>query len=212
VGGCIGVYEFDRSLDPSLSLIEEHRTTLATQAQAQAQAAARATAAAPRKSKELPQRPEVTAADLAPPAIPEKFAHPAPAPFMRARHAKRNQVSPLSIATPPSPRTITILGEDDDWDLVEGGVMKDKNGARGTSLFARGVVDRYKLTVFKKPFATPATRRVKPRFYMRPSDALSPIHSNPATSSFSISIRSCSLAHRSTIYIIPIALIQLLVS
>lgn len=40
--------------------------------------------------------------------------------------------------------------EDDDWDFVETGVDEEKNGAKGTSLFARGVVDKYRLAVFRK--------------------------------------------------------------
>ncbi|VDC04172.1 unnamed protein product [Peniophora sp. CBMAI 1063] len=47
--------------------------------------------------------------------------------------------------------------EDDDWDFLDdaGGVgsgnrVEERNGARGTSLFARGVVDRYRLAVFRK--------------------------------------------------------------
>ncbi|KAI0066631.1 hypothetical protein BV25DRAFT_1412135 [Artomyces pyxidatus] len=39
--------------------------------------------------------------------------------------------------------------EDDDWDFIEAD-GEDRNGAKGTSLFARGVVDRYKLAVFRK--------------------------------------------------------------
>ncbi|KZV67462.1 hypothetical protein PENSPDRAFT_754880 [Peniophora sp. CONT] len=47
--------------------------------------------------------------------------------------------------------------EDEDWDFLgdAGGVgsgnrVEERNGARGTSLFARGVVDRYRLAVFRK--------------------------------------------------------------
>jgi hypothetical protein len=40
--------------------------------------------------------------------------------------------------------------EDDDWDLVETPGGEDRNGAKGTSLFARGVVDRYRLAVFSR--------------------------------------------------------------
>jgi len=39
--------------------------------------------------------------------------------------------------------------EDDEWDFIEAD-GEDRNGTRGTSLFARGVVDRYKLAVFRK--------------------------------------------------------------
>ncbi|CAL1694869.1 unnamed protein product [Somion occarium] len=45
---------------------------------------------------------------------------------------------------------ITEREEEDDWDFVEAGVDEERNGAKGTSLFARGVVDRYRLAVFRK--------------------------------------------------------------
>ena len=51
--------------------------------------------------------------------------------------------------------------DEDDWDFVEAGglLVEERNGAKATSLFARGVVDRYKLAVFRK--STP--RRNGPR-------------------------------------------------
>ncbi|OSD01215.1 hypothetical protein PYCCODRAFT_1445901 [Trametes coccinea BRFM310] len=53
--------------------------------------------------------------------------------------------------------------DEDDWDFVEAGgsLVEERNGARGTTLFARGVVDRYKLAVFRK--STP--RRSTPRSF-----------------------------------------------
>lgn len=48
--------------------------------------------------------------------------------------------------------------EDDDWDFIEAADGEDRNGAKGTSLFARGVVDRYRLAVFRKS-STPNSRR-----------------------------------------------------
>ncbi|KAG0694053.1 hypothetical protein DFH29DRAFT_1006692 [Suillus ampliporus] len=47
--------------------------------------------------------------------------------------------------------------EDEDWDFVEAGDGEDRNGTKGTSLFARGVVDRYRLAVFRKA-STPSQR------------------------------------------------------
>lgn len=44
--------------------------------------------------------------------------------------------------------------DDDDWDFVETPGGEDRNGAKGTSLFARGVVDRYRLAVFRKASGT----------------------------------------------------------
>ncbi|KAF9235153.1 hypothetical protein BU15DRAFT_89699 [Melanogaster broomeanus] len=46
--------------------------------------------------------------------------------------------------------------EDDDWDFIEAD-GEDRNGVKGTSLFARGVVDRYRLAVFRKA-STPGGR------------------------------------------------------
>ncbi|KXN84985.1 hypothetical protein AN958_11830 [Leucoagaricus sp. SymC.cos] len=40
--------------------------------------------------------------------------------------------------------------EDDDWDFIDAVDGEDRNGTKGTSLFARGVVDRYRLAVFRK--------------------------------------------------------------
>ena len=42
--------------------------------------------------------------------------------------------------------------EDEDWDFIEadGGGGEERYGQRGNSLFARGVVDRYRLAVFRK--------------------------------------------------------------
>lgn len=46
----------------------------------------------------------------------------------------------------------TERDEDDDWDFIEAlpAGVEDRNGGRGTTLFARGVVDRYRLAVFRK--------------------------------------------------------------
>ncbi|KAH9854371.1 hypothetical protein C2E23DRAFT_818469 [Lenzites betulinus] len=53
--------------------------------------------------------------------------------------------------------------DEDDWDFVEAGgsLVEERNGSKGTTLFARGVVDRYKLAVFRK--TTP--RRSMPRSF-----------------------------------------------
>lgn len=51
---------------------------------------------------------------------------------------------------------MTEREEDDDWDFIEAD-GEDRNGTKGTSLFARGVVDRYRLAVFRKA-STPSQR------------------------------------------------------
>jgi serum/glucocorticoid-regulated kinase 2 len=53
--------------------------------------------------------------------------------------------------------------EDDDWDFIEAGDGEDRNGAKGTTLFARGVVDRYRLAVFGK--STTPSQRSTPRSF-----------------------------------------------
>ena len=53
--------------------------------------------------------------------------------------------------------------EDDDWDFVEAVDGEDRNGTKGTSLFARGVVDRYRLAVFRKA-STPNSRSAQRSF------------------------------------------------
>ncbi|KZT64065.1 hypothetical protein DAEQUDRAFT_733128 [Daedalea quercina L-15889] len=73
--------------------------------------------------------------------------------------------------------------EDDDWDFVEADVnVEERNGAKGTSLFARGVVDRYKLAVFRK--STPR-RSGGPRSFSgmsTESDLASPEGASPTPS------------------------------
>ena len=51
---------------------------------------------------------------------------------------------------------MTEKEEDDDWDIIEAD-GEDRNGTKGPSLFARGVVDRYRLAVFRKA-STPSQR------------------------------------------------------
>ncbi len=73
-----------------------------------------------------------------------------------------------SPTVPPTMRLREREENEDDWDFVEAGGMlvEERNGAKGTSLFARGVVDRYKLAVFRK--STP--RRSTPRSFSIESD------------------------------------------
>ncbi|PPQ71888.1 hypothetical protein CVT25_001642 [Psilocybe cyanescens] len=52
--------------------------------------------------------------------------------------------------------------EDEDWDFIEAVDGEDRNGAKPTSLFARGVVDRYRLAVFRKA-STPGSRSKQQR-------------------------------------------------
>jgi len=70
---------------------------------------------------------------------------------------------------------LTEREEEDEWDFVEAGVDEERNGTKGTSLFARGVVDRYKLAVFRK--STPsrhANRTVSGASKVSGTEAASP--------------------------------------
>lgn len=59
--------------------------------------------------------------------------------------------------------------EDDDWDFIEKPGGEDINGQRGTSLFARGVVDRYRLAVFTRKQSPLPTNRPVPKSATRTS-------------------------------------------
>ncbi|EJU02535.1 hypothetical protein DACRYDRAFT_21614 [Dacryopinax primogenitus] len=48
--------------------------------------------------------------------------------------------------------------DDDDWDLVETPHGEESNSTQGKSLFARGVVDRYRLAVFRRPNSGKSSR------------------------------------------------------
>lgn len=88
--------------------------------------------------------------------------------------------------------------EDDDWDFVEADVnVEERNGAaKGTSLFARGVVDRYKLAVFRKstPRRPPAPRTFSSM--STESDLASPDGTSPTPSDKQRRGRSAGLTFR----------------
>lgn len=130
-----------------------------------------------RRSKDLPppgpSEPE-------PPSLPEKEAKPKvtavlkapiprPAPNRGTRSRREKSGVPaldryLSDAIEDTEgATEREEEEDDDWDFVEAADGEDRNGAKGTSLFARGVVDRYRLAVFRK--ASTPSQRSAPRSF-----------------------------------------------
>ena len=104
----------------------------------------------------------------------ESMKPPAPPPKTALKSMEARPSKAVTIATPrPQPRRREKSGvpaldrhlsqvideedpgtvterDDDDWDFVETPGGEDRNGAKGTSLFARGVVDRYRLAVFRK--------------------------------------------------------------
>lgn len=93
-------------------------------------------------------------------------AGPRPQTQLKARSRREKSGIPaldrdLSDANYEDDGTAERDEDDDDWDFVETNVTEEHNGAKATSLFARGVVDRYKLAVFRK--STP--RRSTPRTF-----------------------------------------------
>lgn len=110
-------------------------------------------------------------------AVPSSIEAPTPATVASAESTAVTEVTPVTEEKPPRPPpkqrnrreksgipaldralaaipddegAITEREEEDDWDIVETNVNEERNGAKGTSLFARGVVDRYRLAVFRK--------------------------------------------------------------
>jgi len=88
--------------------------------------------------------PEAPAPQAAPPAASTSKAPP------RGRRQKSERERASTIIKEVDEAPPTIDSEDDDWDLVEAPGVEDTNGPRGNTLFARGVVDRYRLAVFRK--------------------------------------------------------------
>ncbi|KAG5642392.1 hypothetical protein DXG03_002850 [Asterophora parasitica] len=129
----------------------------------------------PRKSKDLPAPGP---SEAVPPAIPEKEIKPKPAPPAKGPLARlgkgggrtRKEKSGVHALDrylsggEETEATEREEDEDEDWDFVEAADGEDRNGAKGTSLFARGVVDRYRLAVFRKA-STPTQQRSAPRSF-----------------------------------------------
>ncbi|KAJ3807381.1 hypothetical protein F5876DRAFT_48171 [Lentinula aff. lateritia] len=110
--------------------------------------------ARPRRSEEVP-------AESAPPPPPADKLKPAPPPKTQppkasrpVRRKERSGVHALDRYLSDGPdeaeATSRDEDEDEDWDFIEADGGEDRNGAKGASLFARGVVDRYRLAVFRK--------------------------------------------------------------
>ena len=126
---------------------------------------------APLKSADLSRQEASTPVpEPSPPARPEKETKPKPvAPpkdISGARLAVKARVRREKSGVPALDRYLSDAidedatereDEDDDWDIVEAADGEDRNGYKGTSLFARGVVDRYRLAVFRK--ASTSSRR-----------------------------------------------------
>ncbi|KIP02910.1 hypothetical protein PHLGIDRAFT_78408 [Phlebiopsis gigantea 11061_1 CR5-6] len=99
------------------------------------------------------------AAEVAPaPPMPAKqetiiVKPPVPRPTIKARNRREKSGIPaLDRNIADEDGLNTERDEDDeDWDFVETNVDEERNGPKGAGLFTRGgVVDRYRLTVFRK--------------------------------------------------------------
>lgn len=107
----------------------------------------------PKELKTPVEKPAV-AASATPPPQPETIVVKAPVPRpakLRTRREKSGiPALDRDIADDDELPTERDDDEDDDWDFVDRNVDEERNGTKATSLFARGVVDRYKLAVFRK--------------------------------------------------------------
>ncbi|KAF5360091.1 hypothetical protein D9757_013639 [Collybiopsis confluens] len=176
---------------------------LATPPSATPEENAAATAEAkPRKSKELsssevaPPVPPSTDKPAKPPVPPKsKVVVPKPTRVPPPRRKERSGVAALDQYLSEGPdeteNTEREDDEDEDWDFIEADGGEDRNGAKGTSLFARGVVDRYRLAVFRKA-STPSrngTLSASSRSVSGFSKASSDVTASPGEESPSPSIR-----------------------
>ena len=111
-------------------------------------------APAKRPSVEIPrpsidsQRSEISSKSGKPPIPPKSSNVPRPSKSTGKRREKSG-IAALDKNIGDGVDELTER-EEDEWDFVEAGEEEERNGAKGASLFARGVVDRYRLVVFRK--------------------------------------------------------------
>ena len=108
----------------------------------------RPSAEVPRPSVDS-QRSETSTKSGKPPIPPKSPSVPRPSKQTGKRREKSG-IAALDKHLGSGIDELTEREEEDGWDFVEAGVDEERNGTKGTSLFARGVVDRYKLAVFRK--------------------------------------------------------------
>jgi serine/threonine protein kinase len=122
---------------------------------------------APLKESPLPSTPTSPLQEIVPipPAkdVKPKVTKPAasrPSAHRTTRNRREKSGVPALdrfLSDGPDEEECTEKEEEEDWDFIEAGDGEDRNGTKGTSLFARGVVDRYRLAVFRKA-STPSQR------------------------------------------------------
>ncbi|KIK71670.1 hypothetical protein GYMLUDRAFT_66785 [Collybiopsis luxurians FD-317 M1] len=158
----------------------------------------------PRKSKELsateaalpplPPSADKPAKPSVPPKSSQMVSKPARAPPPRRKERSGVHALDKYISDGPDEMENTERedDEDEDWDFIEADGGEDRNGSKGTSLFARGVVDRYRLAVFRKA-STPSrsgTLSGSSRSVSALSKASSEVTASPGEESPSPSVRS----------------------
>ena len=108
-----------------------------------------------RPSAEIPrpsvdsQRSEISSKSGKPP-IPPKSSNVPRSSKHTGKRREKSGIAALDKHLGDGIDDLTEREEEDEWDLVEADVDEERNGTKGTSLFARGVVDRYRLAVFRK--------------------------------------------------------------
>lgn len=115
----------------------------------------------PRPSNDS-QRSEVSSKSGKPP-IPPKSSNVPRSSKQAGKRREKSGIAALDKHLGEGIDDLTEREEEDEWDMVEAGVDEEHNGAKGTSLFARGVVDRYKLAVFRKSTTSRHGNRKTPK-------------------------------------------------
>ncbi|CAE6526501.1 unnamed protein product [Rhizoctonia solani] len=97
----------------------------------------------------------VTARAASPAPVPAPSPVPAPAPAEPSTSTPRTKQKREKSGVTALDRVLDADTDDDDWDMVERpkgeeAAYNGRGGKSGNNLFARGVVDRYRLTVFRK--------------------------------------------------------------
>ena len=132
-----------------------------------------------RPSVEIPrpsvdsQRSEVSSKSGKPPIPPKSSNVPRPSKHTGKRREKSG-IAALDKHINDGIDELTEREEEDGWDFVEAGVDEERNGSKGTSLFARGVVDRYKLAVFRKSTPSRNGNRTSGKSKQSSTEAVSP--------------------------------------
>ena len=148
-----------------------------------------------RPSGEIPrssvdsQRSEISSKSGKPPIPPRPSNVPRPSKHTGKRREKSG-IAALDKDIGDGIGELTEREEEDDWDFVEANVVEERNGAKGTSLFARGVVDRYKLAVFRKSTSSRHRNRMASGKSKASDEAVSPSPSEKQRGRTALSFRN----------------------